>query len=271
MAKCVLVFDLETVPDLPAIARAHGLDDPDEAAAREALWEKLAKDPFHQIVCIGTLIAEQVDREWQVRSIDAPHAEKCSERELIAGFVNRIAELRPRLVTFNSSRFVRYRVMVNTLSAPGLTYYVEDAVDLCDCLSFFSSNAKVKLPELCRALGLPGKPDEIDSAKVEEFVSAGRFAEVASHYECHVVSTFRAWLRYEFSRGMLSRSEFDASEDNLFEYLTGKLATKPQFADLLGGEGLTPSSRWRRSRVRHLRARLHARRPASPLPQPQRG
>ena len=39
MPNHVLVFDLETVPDLPAIARAHGLDEADEAAAREALGE----------------------------------------------------------------------------------------------------------------------------------------------------------------------------------------------------------------------------------------
>ena len=125
MANCVLVFDLETVPDLPAIARAHGLDEADEAGAREALGEKLAKDPFHQIVCIGALIAEQVDREWQVRSLGAPHAGERSEGELIASFVDRIAELRPQLVSFNSSGFdlpvLRYRAMVNTVSAPGLT------------------------------------------------------------------------------------------------------------------------------------------------------
>jgi 3'-5' exonuclease len=37
MAHYVLIFDLETVPDLSAIARAHGLDEADEAGAREAL------------------------------------------------------------------------------------------------------------------------------------------------------------------------------------------------------------------------------------------
>jgi 3'-5' exonuclease len=38
----VLVWDLETVPDLAAVARAYGLKESDEAAAREALGDKFS-------------------------------------------------------------------------------------------------------------------------------------------------------------------------------------------------------------------------------------
>jgi predicted PolB exonuclease-like 3'-5' exonuclease len=252
MANCVLVFDVETVPDLPAIARAHGLDEADEAGAREALGDRFAKHPFHRIVAIGALIAEQVDGAWQVRSLGAPHTGDRSEGELIASLVDRIAELRPQLVTFNDSGFdlpvLRYRAMVNTVSAPGLAArayfhrYSEDALDLCDCLGSFTSNAKVKLQELCRALGLPGKPDEIDGSKVDEFVRAGRIGDVASYCEADVVNTYRVWLRYEPFRGVLSRSEFDASEDNLLGYLSERLAVKPHLAHLIGSQALPPIS-----------------------------
>jgi 3'-5' exonuclease len=244
MSNHVLVFDLETVPDLPAIARVHGLDETDEAAAREALGDKFAKLPFHKIVCIGALIAEQVDGAWQVRSLGAPHLGERAEGELIASFADRIAELRPQIVTFNGGSFdlpvLRYRAMVNTLSAPGLTFrayfhrYTDDALDLCDCLSSYSSNGKVKLHELCRALGLPGKPDEIDGSKVDEFVRAGRIGEVSAYCECDVVSTYRVWLRYELFRGVLSRSEFEQGEDNLLGYLSEKVSTKPHLAHLIG-------------------------------------
>jgi 3'-5' exonuclease len=198
------------------------------------------------------LIAEQVDGAWQVRSLGAPHTGDRSEGELIASFVDRIAELRPQLVTFNGSGFdlpvLRYRAMVNTVSAPGLAArayfhrYSEDALDLCDCLGSFTSNAKVNLHELCRALGLPDKPDEIDGSKVDEFVRAGRIAEVASYCETDVVSTYRVWLRYELFRGMLSRSEFDASEDNLLGYLSQRLAVKPHLAHLIRSQALPPIS-----------------------------
>jgi hypothetical protein len=52
--------------------------------------------------------------------------------------------------------------MINEVAAPGLTLrpyfnrYTEDAIDLCDVLSSFSSQAKATLHELCRVMGLPG-------------------------------------------------------------------------------------------------------------------
>ena len=40
-----------------------------------------------------------------VDALGAPHVGDRSERELIAAFVDRIAELKPQLVTFNGSSF----------------------------------------------------------------------------------------------------------------------------------------------------------------------
>ena len=53
MADHVLVWDLETIPDLPCVARVHSLAEHDEAAARENLGEKFPKLPFHKIFCIA--------------------------------------------------------------------------------------------------------------------------------------------------------------------------------------------------------------------------
>src|SRR5215207_6269634 len=101
----VLVWDLETVPDLPCVARVNGFDERDEAAAREALGEKFPKHIFHKIVCIGALIAERVEGVWIVRSLGAPNVNERSEAELIQTFVDRIAEFRPQLVGFNTGGF----------------------------------------------------------------------------------------------------------------------------------------------------------------------
>jgi predicted PolB exonuclease-like 3'-5' exonuclease len=57
--------------------------------------------------------------------VGAPHCGERSERDLIAAFVNRIADLSPQLVTFNGNSFdlpaLRYRAMVNGIAAPGLS------------------------------------------------------------------------------------------------------------------------------------------------------
>src|SRR5947209_15234510 len=169
MNNQVLVWDLETIPDLQCVSRVHGLEQDDAEGARAAIGEKMPKLPFCEIVCVGALRAERTDTGYQVRSLGAPHAGERSETELIQAFAAKIHELRPQLVTYNGSSFdlpvLRYRAMINRVTAPGLECrrywyrYSEDCLDLCDALACFSPGAKVSLHHLCRALGLPGKPD----------------------------------------------------------------------------------------------------------------
>jgi len=114
---------------------------------------------------------ESNNEHWMIDSLGAPHIGQRSERELIASFVNRVAELSPQLITFNGSSFdlpiLRYRAMIHRLPAVGLSArpyfkrYTEDAIDLCNVLSSFSSQGKASLHEICRVMGLPGKPDGI--------------------------------------------------------------------------------------------------------------
>jgi predicted PolB exonuclease-like 3'-5' exonuclease len=62
---------------------------------------------------MGALVARCDHGHWQVDALGAPHIGERPEKELITGFVNRIAELSPQLVTFNASGFdlpvLRYR------------------------------------------------------------------------------------------------------------------------------------------------------------------
>jgi predicted PolB exonuclease-like 3'-5' exonuclease len=60
-------------------------------------------------------------RSRRAAPVRAPHIGERPEKELITGFVNRIAELSPQLVTFNGSGFdlpvLRYRAMVHAIPA----------------------------------------------------------------------------------------------------------------------------------------------------------
>ena len=49
--QSVIVWDLETVPDLVAAARMLNLGDAAEADVRQALGEGFPKHPLHKIVC----------------------------------------------------------------------------------------------------------------------------------------------------------------------------------------------------------------------------
>ena len=157
--------------------------------------------------------------------------------------MEKIAALTPQLVTFNGSSFdlpvLRYRAMVHGVAAPGLAVrqyfhrYTEDAIDLCDVLSSFSSQAKATLHELCRVMGLPGKPDGMAGAEVEKYYRDGHIREIAEYCESDVLNTYRVWLRYELFRGQLSAAEFQASEANLADFVKARGHMKPHLTTLM--------------------------------------
>lgn len=242
MAASVIIWDIETVPDLKGFAAANGRDGQSDIEIREAMGDKFPKHIYHSIICIGALIAHQENGGWVIDALGAPNIGERSEKALISSFVDRIAELAPRLVTFNGSSFdlpvLRYRAMVNGVSAPGLAMrpyfnrYTEDAVDLCDVLSSFSPQGKATLHELCRVMGLPGKPDGISGGDVEKYYREGRLREIAEYCEGDVVNTYRVWLRYELFRGRLSDASYQASEANLFAFIRLHANTKTHLINL---------------------------------------
>src|ERR1700730_14929292 len=193
MAASVIVWDIETVPDIKGFAVANGHEGKSEDDIRAAMGDKFPKHIYHSIVCIGALIAHQEHDRWAIDALGAPHVGERPEKAAISSFVDRVAEPTPQLVTFNGSSFdlpvLRYRAMVHAIPAPGLSSrpyfnrYTEDAVDLCDVLSSFNSQCKATLHELCRVMGLPGKPDGISGADVERYHRDGRIREIAEYCE----------------------------------------------------------------------------------------
>lgn len=239
----IIVWDIETIPDISGFAAANDLLDKTAEEVRDAIGEKFPKHIYHSIVCIGALIAHQDRDAWAVDALGAPHVGDRSEEELIASFVDRIAELRPQLVTFNGSSFdlpvLRYRAMIHKVPAIGLSArpyfnrYTEDAMDLCDVLSSFAPGAKSKLHELCRVMGLPGKPGGIDGSEVEKYFREGRIREIADYCESDVVNTYRVWLRHELFRGNLTIAAYDASEANLAAFIAARTHVKPHLLELV--------------------------------------
>jgi len=245
MNGSVIVWDLETVPDLRGFAAANDLVGKTDAEVREAIGDKFPKHIYHSIVCIGALVARSEGDHWAVDALGAPHVGDRTEKELITAFVGKIAELNPQLVTFNGNSFdlpvLRYRAMIHAVSAPGLAErsyfnrYTEDALDLCDALSSFSSGARATLNEISRIMGMPGKPDGIDGSQVERYFREGRVKEIAEYCRSDVVDTYRVWLRYELFRGRLSEAAHRASELSLIEFIRRHENTKQHLKDVVAG------------------------------------
>ena len=105
MKPSVIVWDLETVPDLGGFAAANNLVGKTDADIRAALGNQFPKHIYHSIICIGALIAYREPDHWVVDAVGTPHVGERTEEQLIASFCDKIAELTPQLVTFNGNTF----------------------------------------------------------------------------------------------------------------------------------------------------------------------
>jgi 3'-5' exonuclease len=67
MSSSVIVWDIETVPDLKGFAAANGHEGKADEEIRTAMGDKFPKHIYHSIVCIGALIAQlDEDAAWRV-------------------------------------------------------------------------------------------------------------------------------------------------------------------------------------------------------------
>jgi hypothetical protein len=85
----------------------------------------------------------------------------------------------------------------------------------------------VKLDEVTKILGLPGKPEGIDGSRVEEMVGAGQIEEVARYCESDVLATYRVWLVYELFRGAITAEQLAWSETQIRDFVVNRKTANP--------------------------------------------
>jgi predicted PolB exonuclease-like 3'-5' exonuclease len=243
--QTVIVWDLETVPDLKAAGRMLGLEEASDPDVRTALGSGFPKLPLHKIVCIGALVADRQPEGWRVEALGAPHIGERSEAELISAFIDKIGQLRPQLVTFNGNSFdlpvLRYRAMVNRIAAVGLQArpyfrrYTDDALDLCDVLASYGTAARITLDQISKIIGFPGKPKGLDGSYVESMVNAGRIGAVSQYCEVDVLNTYRVWLVHELFQGTITRAQLDWSERQVSEFVSARKGSNPLLVAAVAG------------------------------------
>jgi predicted PolB exonuclease-like 3'-5' exonuclease len=224
----ILIFDLQTVPDLDAVARVHRLDPADTEAMRAALGKSFTNPILHRIVALGALAAEQIAGVWRVRALGAGHAGERDEPALIGDFAAELERTRPRLITFSGAGFnlavLRYRALSHGVAARGLNARPLfrrcglDTLDLCDTLSGSDPRAKVGLDALCRALRIPSKPhgpDGFDGQGVAVPAQVGRYADIAAYSKSKIVATYGVFLAYERCLGAIDEDSYRASKAEL--------------------------------------------------------
>ena len=68
----VIVWDIETVPDLKGFAAANGHEGKSDDEIRTAMGDRFPKHIYHSIICIGALVAHREDNRWFVGALGAP-------------------------------------------------------------------------------------------------------------------------------------------------------------------------------------------------------
>jgi len=249
----VLVFDIETVPDVEFARRAYGLDGLPDAEVAKAMFARRRQQtggeflPHAQQRVVAISCALRTRDSLTLWSLGEPDS---TEAELVGRFFEGIERYTPDLVSWNGGGFdlpvLHYRALVAGIEAPTywetgdanhafrfnnyLSRYHWRHVDLMDVLSGMQVRARTSLEDMAQLLGLPGKLG-FSGAQVWQAWCAGEIVAIRRYCETDVLNTWLVYLHFERLRGRLSRDEFAAEVERVRVLLTA--SGEPHHAQFL--------------------------------------
>ena len=227
----ILVFDIETVPDVEGIRRTHELtgavDDAGVLAwyaqrRRAISGSDFAPIYLQKVVAIACAMRDPNGlRIWSVGERDDP------EPELIRRFFDGIQRYTPQLVSWNGGGFdlpvLNHRALIHGIAAARYWDWGDDDrefkfnnylnrfhtrhLDLMDVMAQFQPRASAGLDALARLCGFPGKLG-MNGAEVGAAIAEGRIDAVRSYCECDVMNTYLVYQRFRLMRGEIDAGEY---------------------------------------------------------------
>ena len=233
MAWPVLVFDIESIPDVDGLRALRGAPaDATDAQVYEA-WLNERKDkgqsdfaPLHlqRVLVIsvvfrnaeGLRVHSFVDRDGQ------------GEGRVIQTFFNSIEKHQPQLVSWNGGGFdlpvLHYRGLRHGVEASKYWDMGEDDreykwnnyisryhmrhLDLMDLLAMYSPKNNAPLDALAKLCGFPGKLG-MDGSQVYPQYLDGRLEDIRRYCETDVMNTYLVYCRFQKMRGGLTEAEYE--------------------------------------------------------------
>ncbi len=231
----VLVFDVETIPDVAGLRRLRSewRDLPDAEVAECAFEERRGKGgsdflPLYlqRVVAISCVLRN--DAGFRVGSIGAAGD---SEAALIHSFFGMIDRHTPQMVSWNGSCFdlpvLHYRGLLAGVSAARywelgaddaefrynnyIGRYHTRHIDLMDMLALYQSRASAPLDVLAKLAGYPGKLG-MDGSQVWQAYRDGQIEQIRNYCETDVVNTYLLFNRFQKMRGVLDDVQLAAEE-----------------------------------------------------------
>ena len=228
----VLVFDIETVPDIAGLRRLHDLDsslsDHDVAETAFQLRRQSHGNDFlphylHRVLVISCVLQDR--DHFKVWSLGAAGE---SEGEIIQRFFDGIEKYTPQLVSWNGGGFdlpvLHYRGLMHGVKASRywdmgeddrefkwnnyIGRYHQRHLDLMDLLAMYQGRANAPLDALAQLMGFPGKLG-MDGSAVWGAFQDGRLEDIWRYCETDVVNTYLVYLRFQLMRGALTPAQHD--------------------------------------------------------------
>lgn len=243
----VLVFDIETIPDVEGGRRLYDLDGLSDKEVADVMHHMRRQETgdsdflrlhLQRVVAISAVFrsAEQL-KVWSLGELDA------SEQEIIQRFFDGLDKYVPTLVSWNGGGFdlpvLHYRALRHGVSAPRywdvgeldrefkwsnyLGRFHWRHIDLMDVLAGYQPRANAPLDQIASLLGFPGKMG-MSGAKVWDHFLAGDLAGIRNYCETDVLNTYLVYLRFELMRGHLGREAYQRE----CELLRSTLAADPR-------------------------------------------
>lgn len=247
MAWPVLVFDIETIPDLAGLRALHGAPELDDDQLYEKVMAERAQAGQSEflphylqrvlvISCVfrnaeGLRVHSFVDRETDGAS---------QEGRIIQAFFNSIEKHVPQLVSWNGGGFdlpvLHYRGLRHGVVASRYWDLGEDDrefkwnnyisryhmrhLDLMDLLAMYQPRANAPLDAMAKLCGFPGKLG-MDGSAVYGAYRAGQLEEIRRYCETDVMNTYLLYCRFQQMRGGFTEAEYQREIDHVRSTLAG--------------------------------------------------
>jgi len=254
MSTNLLVFTIETVPDVEAGRRLYGnpsamVNLSDEEVARVMLHncQQYHHQPIERISphLQKIIVISAVLRAGKRLRIDSLGTAQSTEAELLQQFFKAIQHYTPTLVAWNSSRFekpvLHYRSLLHGISAP---HYWENCsaneinnsnshlTDLINLLANNQAIAVAPLEELVTLLGFPSQ-SPMDDNQISKHYLQGHQQLLREYSEIKVLQTYLLYLRLELIRGTLTLIDYQQAYQQVKTFLEQTEPTKTHFKQLL--------------------------------------
>jgi len=238
----VLVFDIETIPDVESGRQIYDLGDLGDNDVARVMFNKrreqtgeseFLRHHLHKICAISVLLRQGSSiKLWSIGELES------DETEIIKRFYDGIDKYTPTLVSWNGGGFdlpvLNYRALKNGVVASRywetgdddqsfkwnnyLSRFHSRHTDLMDVLSGYQPRANAPLDQIAVMLGYPGKMG-MSGASVWDEYQAGNLEAIRNYCETDVLNTYLVYLRFELIRGNLTEEAWAKEQAMLREAL----------------------------------------------------